>query len=187
MKIFMDTEFTGLHQNSTLISIGLVSEYGDKFYGELNDYDENQVDEWLRENVIDNLLQENSESRYNDIHIVKCTGDNNAVRNKMNDWFEQIMKSHNENVIEVWGDCLAYDWVLFNQMYGHSCNTPHFIYYIPFDICTLFKLIGIDPDINREEFSKYNSNTNKHNALHDAEVIRSCFDRLVNMICIIKK
>ena len=186
MKIFMDTEFTGLHQNTTLISIGLVSEYGDKFYGELNDYDENQVDEWLRENVIDNLLQENSELQYNDIHIVKCTGDNNTVRNKMNDWFEQIMKTHNENVIEVWSDCLAYDWVLFNQMYGHACKIPHFIYYIPFDICTLFKLVGVDPDINREEFSNRNSN-NKHNALHDAEVIRSCFDRLVNMMCIIKK
>jgi hypothetical protein len=31
-KIFFDTEFTGLHQNTTLISIGLISECGKNFY-----------------------------------------------------------------------------------------------------------------------------------------------------------
>ena len=36
-KIFFDTEFTGLHQNTTLISIGLVSECGKSFYAELVD------------------------------------------------------------------------------------------------------------------------------------------------------
>lgn len=34
-KIFFDTEFTGLHQNTTLISIGLVSDEGERFYAEL--------------------------------------------------------------------------------------------------------------------------------------------------------
>ena len=48
-KIFFDTEFTGLHQNTTLISIGLVSECGKTFYAEFNDYDFNQVDDWLKE------------------------------------------------------------------------------------------------------------------------------------------
>ena len=37
MKIFFDTEFTGLHKNTTLISIGLVAENGKKFYAEFND------------------------------------------------------------------------------------------------------------------------------------------------------
>ena len=56
MKIFFDTEFTGLHKNTTLISIGLVAENGDKIYTELNDYDKSQIDEWLQKNVIDNLM-----------------------------------------------------------------------------------------------------------------------------------
>ena len=30
-KIFLDTEFTGLHQKTTLISLGLVSECGETF------------------------------------------------------------------------------------------------------------------------------------------------------------
>ena len=35
-KIFFDTEFTGLHQKTTLISIGLIAETGETFYAELN-------------------------------------------------------------------------------------------------------------------------------------------------------
>ena len=50
-KIFFDTEFTGLHQKTTLISIGLISECGKSFYAEFNDYDFNQVDDWLKENI----------------------------------------------------------------------------------------------------------------------------------------
>jgi hypothetical protein len=38
-KLFLDTEFTGLHQNTTLISIGLIADTGDTFYAELTDYD----------------------------------------------------------------------------------------------------------------------------------------------------
>lgn len=32
IKIFLDTEFTGLTQNTSLISIGLVAETGEEFY-----------------------------------------------------------------------------------------------------------------------------------------------------------
>jgi hypothetical protein len=56
-KVFFDTEFTGLHQGTTLISIGLVAETGETFYAELSDYDQTQVDDWLRENVISKLWQ----------------------------------------------------------------------------------------------------------------------------------
>ena len=31
MKVYLDMEFTGLHQNTTLISIGMISEFGDTF------------------------------------------------------------------------------------------------------------------------------------------------------------
>ena len=54
-KIFFDTEFTGLHQNTTLISIGAISDLNDTFYAEFADFDCNQVDEWIRDNVISKL------------------------------------------------------------------------------------------------------------------------------------
>lgn len=44
-KIFFDSEFTGLHQNTTLISIGLISDDNNCFYAEFTDYDKNQLDQ----------------------------------------------------------------------------------------------------------------------------------------------
>ena len=55
MKVFFDTEFTGLHKDTSLISIGLISEDRRCFYAELTDYDEKQCDDWIRENVIKHL------------------------------------------------------------------------------------------------------------------------------------
>lgn len=46
---------------------------------------------------------------------------------------------------------------------------------IPFDICTLFKIKGIDPDVSREDFAGINSESKKHNALWDAKVIKECY------------
>ena len=55
MKLFFDTEFTGLRKDATLISIGIVSEDGRRFYAELTDYNENQCNKWINENVVKNL------------------------------------------------------------------------------------------------------------------------------------
>lgn len=87
-------------------------------------------------------------------------------------WFKQF-----ENV-EMWSDCLSYDWVLFNQLFGHAFNIPKNVYYIPFDICTLFKIKGINHDISREEFSNMKENAQKHNSLWDAKIIKRCFELL---------
>ena len=55
MLLFFDMEFTGLRQNTTPISIGIVSEDGKTFYAEFTDYDEGQCNDWIKENVICNL------------------------------------------------------------------------------------------------------------------------------------
>lgn len=55
MFLFFDTEFTGLHKDTNLISIGIVSEDGKKFYAEFCDYDRTKCDDWILENVISNL------------------------------------------------------------------------------------------------------------------------------------
>lgn len=191
MKIFFDTEFTGLHQNTTLISIGLISEDGRTFYAELNDYDETQVDDWLRENVINNLLfktppegqQEHwAQSRVSpeiSLHQawnVDLRDNRKEVSENLKEWLSQFES------VEIWSDCLAYDWVLFNQLFEHAFNIPKNVYYIPFDICTLMKIKGIDPDISREEFAGLEAGTDrKHNALWDAQVIKNCYEKLMAM------
>lgn len=50
--LFLDTEFTGLHQHSTLISLALVNDAGDSFYAEFSDYARDQCDDWIVENVL---------------------------------------------------------------------------------------------------------------------------------------
>lgn len=181
-KIFFDTEFTGLHQNTTLISIGLISECGKTFYAELTDYDKSQINDWLKTNVIDNLTLENDFRK--ELKLFKETTIDFSKENcrylggvpdlklTLQNWLSQFES------VEIWSDCLSYDWVLFNQIFGHAFNIPKNVYYIPFDICTLFKLQGIDPDVNREDFADYKTNSRKHNALHDAKVIRECFVKL---------
>lgn len=174
-KIFFDTEFTGLHQNTTLISIGLVAETGQTFYAELVDYDKSQINQWLQENVIDKLvLSEYDNAAY--LTEWRLKGNEIDLIDALRIWLKQFEE------VEMWSDCLSYDWVLFCQIFGHAFNIPKNVYYIPFDICTLFKAKGIDPDINREEFSKFEDGTlSKHNALHDAFVIKACYEKLMQL------
>ena len=50
MLVFLDTEFTSF-LNSDLISLGLVTEQGDEFYGERNDYLYEDCTDFVRETV----------------------------------------------------------------------------------------------------------------------------------------
>lgn len=190
MKIFFDTEFTGLHQKTTLISIGFVSECGKTFYAELTDYDKTQIDDWLQENVIKNLIlsgKHDGKKHYTPSHFENqehyCSM--HMLKLKLTAWLSQFEQ------VEIWSDCLSYDWVLFNEIFGHAFNIPKNVYYIPFDICTLFKVKGIDPDVSREEFvgdmveisaGEKLSRKNKHNALWDAYVIMACYKKLNKLI-----
>jgi len=181
-KIFFDCEFTGLHKNTTLISIGLISNCGKTFYAEFTDYDKGQVDDWIKRNVISKLK--------NPHHIVddciniegdyQVWGKKHRIKFYLEKWLSQF------DQVEMWSDCLSYDWVLFNDIFGTAFDIPKNIYYIPFDICTLFKIKGIDPDISREEFAKEDkinwfAKEEKHNALFDAKIIAMCYDKLTKI------
>ena len=178
-------EFTGLHQSTTPISIGcVVMESTASFYGEFTDYALDQVDDWLRDHVLINL-------RYFRIHgdptqiwhtgafqdAWRVSGDRTAIREGLHRWLKELSETSGEQ-IEVWGDCLAYDWVLFCNLWGGALNLPPFIYYIPFDLATLFKLKGVDPDISRLEFSGSKA-TIEHDAMQDASLIYLCYDKLM--------
>lgn len=169
MKIFFDTEFTGLHQGTTLISMGLVADTGESMYCEFTDYDKSQIDEWLQENIIGNL---SGIKGLPDGASYAC-GDREHVKEALETWLTTF-----DGTVEMWSDCLAYDWVLFCQLFGGAFGVPSNVYYIPFDICTLFKVLAVDPDVSREQFAEMANIENKHNALHDAKVIKACFDKL---------
>ena len=65
MNLYFDCEFTGLHKDTTLISIGIVAENGKKFYAELLDFDWEQVNDWIKENVLENFILEKLYAKVN--------------------------------------------------------------------------------------------------------------------------
>ena len=172
-KIFFDSEFTGLHKGTTLISLGMASDCGKQFYAEFTDYDNSQVDDWITDNVINNLHL-NSQGVFSDDVSTNVKGDTTVIKNALIEWITQFAN------IEMWSDCLSFDWVLLNDLIANYSdgypNLPSGIGYIPFDICTVFKLKGVDPDISREDFSGIYGD--KHNALYDAKIIKACYEKL---------
>jgi hypothetical protein len=182
IKVFIDTEFTGLRKNTTLISIGLVSECGKKFYAEFMDYDKSQVDDWIKHNVISKLrlsgfINESNNEYFwqnNDPLNFEMIGLKWMIADHLKSWLYQFES------VEIWSDTLSYDWVLFCDIFGTAFDIPKNVYYIPFDLATAFKVAGIDPDISREKYAygeRY-SEMPKHNALWDAETIKACYKKL---------
>jgi hypothetical protein len=184
-RIFMDSEFTGLHQRTRLVSLGIVSDAGDIFYAESTDYgagietvdDEACFREYIKPNLlgqagVEQLINETDDSKHN----MGLVAHENAIAAGLRAWLHLI--SPTPDSIEVWADCLAYDWVLFCALYGRALDIPENVYYIPFDLCTLLLLKNINPDITREQLAELSGDQPKHNALHDARVLKLCVEKL---------
>lgn len=189
MKMFMDSEFTGLKKQANLISLALIAEDGRFFYAEFTDHGARS--KWLLDNVIPKLVMDSVSFKKINVSenatrikkwSVQVCNNRREVAGELKEWLKQFDK------IEIWSDCLAYDWVLFCDLFGGAITLPENIYYIPFDICTYFKLMGIDADIDREEFADGYIDTcrygidpeeiEKHNALWDAYIIKACYHHL---------
>jgi len=183
MKVFMDSEFTGLHQGTTLVSLALVSEKGDVFYAEITDYDKSQCDDWLRENVVKHLVGESgmdrlhagfeSNAEHTGKSLLFTTCAQNMLVTPLTWWLKNL------GDVEIWSDCLAYDWVLFCEIFGGAMEIPENVYYIPYDLCTLMKVRGVDPEEFTGDRMGVTKGIAKHNALWDALVIKACCDQLL--------
>ena len=182
MNIYIDTEFTGLHQCTTLISLGIITEDNQGFYAEFTNYDKSQLNPWLEENVISNLLMSNNKQcnledfELSSLHM--SLGDTDLICKELSEWLSAVYVSVKEPLCPVL-DVGQYDMVLFNQIFGHAYKVPGYINYIPFDVATLFKVKGINPDIVRETFVDIDSANKKykHNALWDAYVTKKCWEK----------
>jgi hypothetical protein len=190
MKIFFDTEFTGLHKNTTLISIGMIDENGRTFYAEFSDYDRSQCDNWIKENVIYNLkfiksaqleyfvnIHENSWEAYGDKEYIKLV---------LADWLSTYED------VQLVSDCSHYDMVLFIDIFGDAFCLPDNVnpvcHDINQDIAKHFNISEKEAfDLSREGIIKtYNEKIkewwpeyeikdiegDKHNSLYDAKVIK---------------
>lgn len=181
MKIFFDTEFTGLHKDTTLISIGCVDEDGRSFYAELSDYDKSQCDEWINENVISHLEYPKGVhgifriGRYGQTSAFGKVG---FVREKLTEWLAKY------DEVQMVSDVCHYDMVLFISIFGTAFDLPKGVnaacHDINQDIAQFMHISESEAfDASREGILANNEITiqgDKHNALYDAKVIRALYD-----------
>lgn len=187
MKVFMDVEFTGLHKDTTLISIGMVSEDGRRFYGECYDYDKEQIDTWIQENVINNTTYLSEISKTENMSIAKdnmyLVSTKNGLRDYLAEWFEQF------DSVELVSDVCHYDMVLLIDLFGTAFDLPKNVCPVCYDINQdIARVIGCSPaeafDKSREgligemgvkRIAKEMERATKHNALYDAYVIKMLY------------
>lgn len=189
IKMFFDTEFTGLHKDTTLISIGVTTEAGTTFYAELTDYDKDQIDPWIKENVIDKLKFKDKEPGIRVEPVLccdksfECKGDKAQVRQWFRDWMDQyILGKHAE--VEFISDVCHYDMVLLiDLLVNNALKLPSAItpacYDINQDIAKYKNITSTEAfNYSREELLKELGKTiegDKHNALYDAKVIKEIY------------
>ena len=190
MLLFFDMEFTGLRQNTTPISLGIVSEDGKKFYAEFTDYDESQCNDWIKENVIKNLKLAGMGVGVSDtdenppLRIVM--GDKRYIRQEANEWIRQF------NKIQFVSDVCHYDFVLLIDLLtngGTALDLPENIsavcHDLNMDIARHFHVSDREAfDMSREKIMNDLCKTedivtgNKHNSLYDAEVIKAIYEEI---------
>lgn len=177
MTIFLDTEFSGLEQSAFLISLALVSEDGDWFYAERTDFEPRVLSQWHQDHVLPYLFSQLKihQPDFIDRPGTFVSGDASTLLTALRSWLAPFP------LVEIWADVLAYDWVLFCELFGGALHLPQNIHYIPFDFSTLLKLKNVDPDISRTqlvpEWAGLNS-AMRHNALFDACLLREGYLRL---------
>lgn len=204
MKLFFDTEFTGLRKDTTLISIGIVSEDGRRFYAEFLDYDHSQVTPWIKENVIDRLkfqAPSSGEDYYsiasraernlpgNDLFSawnLEMNGTKEVIREALKHWLSQFY------TVQFVSDVCHYDFVLLVDLLtggGTALDLPDNIsavcHDINQDIAQHFGVTDAEAfDMSREQImndlcgSEAIVTGDKHNSLYDAEVIRAIYKEI---------
>lgn len=163
MNVFFDTEFTELGPKAQLISIGMVADNGQKFYAEFRDYDKENLNDWIKENVLSNLIvdyklnfrvsvfknDENAKHlsiKYEEYpwlkDIVEKLSDNTKfiyglseeVKYSLNEWLYKISNEGQER-IQLVSDVCHYDMTLLCNLFGGSFNLPSNVNPVCYDIC----------------------------------------------------
>lgn len=182
MNLYFDTEFTGLHKDTTLISIGIVSEDGRKFYAESANYNENQCNGWIKENVLNNLFLNNDNIGvdYKE-RSVQVKGSEVTIFKYLQDWLAQF------DEVQFVSDVCHYDFVLLIDLFGTAFDLPGNVcaacHDINQDIARYYSISERAAfDKSREEIVSelcgHEIEGRKHNALYDAEVIRVIYQEI---------
>lgn len=179
MFIFFDTEFEGLKKDAKLISIGMESESGDQFYAEFTDFDIDNQEDWIKENVLANTVTYGNKNVLDIVENEKDfhTGSKEDIKQALAEWLSQF------DEVEFVSDVCHYDFVFLIDIFGSAFDLPDnvcpFCHDITQDIKDYFWLSGKEAfDANREDLLESLGECvegDKHNSMYDAKVIKRIF------------
>jgi hypothetical protein len=196
--LFFDTEFSGLTQQTSLLSIAIVPDQGDWFYAVFSDLDTTSLSPWLQENVVPHLVLTPQQ--------LAALPSGTYVRGS-EEVIVAALRAYLANFEEIvmWADVPAYDWVLFCELFGGAFSLPKNIHYVVRDLATLLEAKGYHIDTDRFAMAygkELGANAGamisssdgrvgeeqapalttegllRHNALGDALACRACWQKL---------
>jgi len=168
--VFFDVEYTGVHQFTSLVSIGMATLEGEELLVTFRDFDQKQVTPWLAENVLPLLDQSNSVSYLDGLNQIESFLESYAAGRRI------CMVSAGKSL----------DLTLLFELW-HTRHPEleyfHCMHYLPdmlnhlghFDLNTMFALMGVEPPSDREPFVGRVTGSSRHEALHDARIVRECY------------
>ena len=181
-KLFVDLEFTGLHRLSTPISLGIISEDGASYYAEFTDYDQEQVTNFIRSQILSKLkikeydIYNDYDPQANDVFV---KGNSELIRESLVEFLSRY-----PNGVEIWLDSPAFVWSMFLEILGGYRNLPKNLEILPYDLHTACKLYGYDSrstDSRKEMIESYSElyEPNENNALNDAKINLALYKKLL--------
>lgn len=170
MKIYFDTEFTGLNLPTTLISIGLISEDGRYFYAEFTDYDKLQVEPWVQKNVIDNLYIDKPGTLLDGKGSFETKGNSKLIKADLGLFFEQF-----ESVELISDGAIPHDYILIKELFDNKL--PANVKLIKKNLTAEVANFAVkNNDLRLKDVILFDYWQRRHNALDDAKAIKKAYN-----------
>lgn len=194
MKYFLDTEFIeGFHKPMfgkrrhyiDLISIGIVSEDGRSFYAVSSEYNYNDANQWVKDNVIipayTSTVFGDRRNHYDASNFHKTFGKTNAeivaeVLKFMGCWRDQHFYRVGSDVPEIYGYYSDYDWVLFCSLFGRMIDLPKGFPMYCIDLKQMMDEKGLTKEWKRENCPDPEG---EHNAFVDAKWNMKLYNEII--------
>ena len=161
MNLYFDTDFTSLDKYADILSIGIVSDDGKKFYAEFTDYNPEKINYWVGKYILDSFTLDSNNPIVVDGDLTTVKGSKDLISKELSKWLGQY------KFCTIWTDCISYNWVLFCDIFDNNFNIPTNIHHLPLDLSTLIYMQGVNDGL------KVNEIITKQYALLDADTSSS--------------
>lgn len=186
-KSFFDTEFIETKDSVELVSLGIVTDTGRKFYAESSVFDDRNAVPWVTENVLSKLKWYPKSAHY-EKRMPNTTGglgfiDDDPMKNGMEVYGDMdcirdaltVFYSYTPSLM-FFAYCGATDWINFYRIWGRLLDMPARFPNFYVDLRQMMWERGLDKDWKRKILPPPE---NEHFALSDAEWDKKLFEEII--------